>query len=168
MRTIEVLRCRVQAHQRRPTTHAPFVDACLPSFHCLPRVHFTCPVFLAAYPKSIDDAFFERDVEMLELAFDGQMHFGCFYAHVKLKEQVRVSYHKSRGAPKPLCRGPIKGRSVFRRPIKGRSVRRGFVCRRSAQDGSGLDREALSAPFLLWFVSKTAFLQQHYVMPRIV
>ncbi len=29
--------------------------------------------------KSIDDAFFERDAEMLELAFEGQMHFGCFY-----------------------------------------------------------------------------------------
>jgi V-type H+-transporting ATPase subunit d len=37
--------------------------------------------------KSIDDAFYERDVQMLELAFDGQMHFAVFYAYVKLKEQ---------------------------------------------------------------------------------
>ncbi|CAM9461554.1 unnamed protein product [Chrysoparadoxa australica] len=37
--------------------------------------------------KSIDDAFYEREVEMLELAFEGQMHFGVFYAYVKLKEQ---------------------------------------------------------------------------------
>jgi len=37
--------------------------------------------------KSIDDAFYERDVKMLELAFEGQMHFGVFYAYVKLKEQ---------------------------------------------------------------------------------
>ncbi|TDH67008.1 hypothetical protein CCR75_006323 [Bremia lactucae] len=57
--------------------------------------------------KSIDDAFYERDVQMAELAFQGQMHFGmclfvlfcleeslnlmrataCFYAYVKLKEQ---------------------------------------------------------------------------------
>lgn len=37
--------------------------------------------------KSIDDAFFEREVQMLELAFENQMHFGCFYAYVKLKEQ---------------------------------------------------------------------------------
>jgi V-type H+-transporting ATPase subunit d len=37
--------------------------------------------------KSIDDAFFEREVQLLELAFENQMHFGCFYAFVKLKEQ---------------------------------------------------------------------------------
>ena len=37
--------------------------------------------------KSIDDAFYERDVQMLELAFEGQMHFTVFYAYVKLKEQ---------------------------------------------------------------------------------
>jgi V-type H+-transporting ATPase subunit d len=37
--------------------------------------------------KSIDDAFDERDVQMLELAFEGQMHFAIFYAYVKLKEQ---------------------------------------------------------------------------------
>lgn len=37
--------------------------------------------------KSIDDAFYERDVQMLELAFESQMHFTVFYAYVKLKEQ---------------------------------------------------------------------------------
>ena len=37
--------------------------------------------------RSIDDAFYEREVQMLELAFEGQMHFGIYYAYVKLKEQ---------------------------------------------------------------------------------
>jgi len=37
--------------------------------------------------KSIDDCFYERDVQMLELAFESQMHFAVFYAYVKLKEQ---------------------------------------------------------------------------------
>ena len=40
-----------------------------------------------ANDKSIDDAFYERDVQMLELAFEGQMHYASFYAYVKLKEQ---------------------------------------------------------------------------------
>jgi len=37
--------------------------------------------------KSIDDAFYERDVQTLELAFESQFHLAVFYAYVKLKEQ---------------------------------------------------------------------------------
>jgi V-type H+-transporting ATPase subunit d len=37
--------------------------------------------------KSIDDCFYKRDVQMLELAFESQMHYAVFYAYVKLKEQ---------------------------------------------------------------------------------
>lgn len=37
--------------------------------------------------KSIDDCFYERDVQQLELAFESQFHYAVFYAYVKLKEQ---------------------------------------------------------------------------------
>jgi V-type H+-transporting ATPase subunit d len=36
---------------------------------------------------SIDDEFYKYEVKLFELAFEGQMHFGVFYAYVKLKEQ---------------------------------------------------------------------------------
>lgn len=42
---------------------------------------------LSGGEKSIDDIFYERDVQMLELAFESQMHYAVFYAYVKLKEQ---------------------------------------------------------------------------------
>jgi len=37
--------------------------------------------------KTIDDAFYEREVELNELAFEGQFNFTCFYNYVRLKEQ---------------------------------------------------------------------------------
>lgn len=45
--------------------------------------------FLTASPDefSIDDEFYKHEVKLFELAFESQMHFGVFYAYVKLKEQ---------------------------------------------------------------------------------
>lgn len=45
--------------------------------------------FLNSTPDefSIDDEFYKHEVKLLELAFESQMHFGVFYAYVKLKEQ---------------------------------------------------------------------------------
>lgn len=136
-----------------PTTHAPFVDSCPPIFP-MPAVCsiFLPSVFLAAYRKSIDDAFFERDVEMLELAFDGQMHFGCFYAHVKLKEQVRVAYHKSRRTPPRPCVPQTDQRAFCVQPTNQRAVGAPgfrlpflFVFAIRARWGRGLGWELLSA-----------------------
>lgn len=36
---------------------------------------------------TLDDEFFKFEGKLLELAFESQMHFGVFYAYVKLKEQ---------------------------------------------------------------------------------
>lgn len=44
-------------------------------------------IHAAGSEKSIDDCFYERDVQSLELAFESQMHYAVFYAYVKLKEQ---------------------------------------------------------------------------------
>ena len=45
--------------------------------------------FLNSSPDefSIDDEFYRGEVKLYELAFESQMHFGVFYAYVKLKEQ---------------------------------------------------------------------------------
>jgi len=37
--------------------------------------------------KSLEDAFFEREVHLNRLAFESQFGYGCFYAYFKLKEQ---------------------------------------------------------------------------------
>lgn len=45
--------------------------------------------FTTASPEeySVDDEFYRHEVKLFELAFESQMHFGVFYAYVKLKEQ---------------------------------------------------------------------------------
>lgn len=42
---------------------------------------------LSADEFSVDDEFYRKEVRLYELAFESQMHFGTFYAYVKLKEQ---------------------------------------------------------------------------------
>ena len=54
-----------------------------------PQYHSIFERFLNSSPEefSIDDEFYKREVRMYELSFESQMHFGCVYAYVKLKEQ---------------------------------------------------------------------------------
>lgn len=54
-----------------------------------PHFHSIFEKFLNSSPEefSIDDEFYKREVRMYEMAFESQMHFGCVYAYVKLKEQ---------------------------------------------------------------------------------
>eukprot|EP00624_Nannochloropsis_granulata_P001556 evm.model.NODE_17712_length_11926_cov_30.118900.1 len=40
-----------------------------------------------AKDKTLEDLFYEKDVQAFEVAFEGQMHFAPFYAYVKLKQQ---------------------------------------------------------------------------------
>lgn len=54
-----------------------------------PQFHSIFEKFLNSSPEefSIDDEFYKREVRMYEMAFESQMHFGCVYAYIKLKEQ---------------------------------------------------------------------------------
>lgn len=59
------------------------------SVSSFPQYHAIFEKFLNSSPEefSIDDEFYKREVKMYEMAFESQMHFGCIYAYVKLKEQ---------------------------------------------------------------------------------
>lgn len=39
------------------------------------------------FQGGLDQAFFQHEVKLMEWAFDGQSHFACFYAWLKLKER---------------------------------------------------------------------------------
>ena len=59
------------------------------SLSCFPlyRAIFDKFINLSADEFSIDDEFYRREVQLCELAFESQMHFGVFYGFLRLKEQ---------------------------------------------------------------------------------
>lgn len=59
------------------------------SLSCYPvyRAIFDKFINMSAEEFSIDDEFFRREVQLCELAFESQMHFGVFYGFLRLKEQ---------------------------------------------------------------------------------
>ncbi len=59
------------------------------SLSCYPlyRAIFDKFINLSADEFSIDDEFYKREVQLCEFAFESQMHFGVFYAFLRLKEQ---------------------------------------------------------------------------------
>jgi V-type H+-transporting ATPase subunit d len=57
------------------------------SFYPSYRAMFDKFLNTSAEEFSIDDEFYKHEVKLYELSFDTQMHFGVFYAYVKLKEQ---------------------------------------------------------------------------------
>jgi len=68
-----------------PACHNPATPA--PSLTLLLLPLLAPPPLVQRGGKDISQVFFARTVRQLETAFEGQFHYGPFYAYAKLKEQ---------------------------------------------------------------------------------